>query len=163
MPRMSSPWSVVSVLVVLVVGTLSVLAPPVEAQLPKSGTAPSAGDGEKLLRNKIQNEGKGNIKLVSFSKTNGQMREVSGTQVYKLEYEGEIEFLADCYWGPFEFGGTWSGNFHAVAGKRDAISAFHPQYMGKQEVRKGQKTKVAGSVTFERTEKGWRGEDGKIY
>ena len=41
MPRMSSKWSVVSSIVVLVIGALSVLAAPVEAQIPKSGTAPT--------------------------------------------------------------------------------------------------------------------------
>ena len=41
MPRMSSQWSVVSCIVVLVVGALSMLAAPVEAQSPKSGTAPT--------------------------------------------------------------------------------------------------------------------------
>jgi polar amino acid transport system substrate-binding protein len=39
MPRMSSQWNVVHFIGVLVVGTLSMLAAPVEAQLPKSGTA----------------------------------------------------------------------------------------------------------------------------
>ena len=54
MPRMSSKRSVVSFIVVLVVGILSVLAPPVEAQLPKSGTAKvhsgwfSAGETKKV-------------------------------------------------------------------------------------------------------------------
>jgi len=41
MPRMSSKWSVVSGIVVLVVGALRVLAASVEAQIPKSGTAPT--------------------------------------------------------------------------------------------------------------------------
>jgi len=54
MQRMSSQWSLVSCLVVLIVGTLSVLAPPVEAQIPKSGTAKvhsgwfSAGETKKI-------------------------------------------------------------------------------------------------------------------
>ena len=41
MLRMSSKWSVVSCIVVLVVGALRVLAASVEAQSPKSGTAPT--------------------------------------------------------------------------------------------------------------------------
>ncbi len=39
MQRMSSKWGMVSLIVVLVIGALSVLAYPGEAQLPKSGTA----------------------------------------------------------------------------------------------------------------------------
>ncbi len=38
MPRRSSPWSSVSVLVVLIVGILSMVPSAVEAQIPKSGT-----------------------------------------------------------------------------------------------------------------------------
>ena len=38
MLRMSAKWSVISCIVVLSVGALSVLAPPVEAQIAKSGT-----------------------------------------------------------------------------------------------------------------------------
>jgi polar amino acid transport system substrate-binding protein len=41
MSRMSSKWSGVSFLGVLVIGALSVLVAPVEAQSPKSGTAPT--------------------------------------------------------------------------------------------------------------------------
>src|SRR5262245_17066550 len=41
MPQMSSKWSVVSFIVVLVIGALSVWAAPVEAQIHKSGTAPT--------------------------------------------------------------------------------------------------------------------------
>ena len=54
MQRMSSKWSVVNFLVVLVVGALSVLASPVAAQIPKSGTVKvhsgwfSAGETKKV-------------------------------------------------------------------------------------------------------------------
>lgn len=41
MPQMSSQWSVVSFIVVLVIGALSVFAAPGEAQSPKSETAPT--------------------------------------------------------------------------------------------------------------------------
>jgi hypothetical protein len=128
---------------------------------------PSASDGEKLIRNKINDQAGGRIKLVGFKKTNGQVMEAFGSRGYRMEWEGQIEFLSDCYWGPFDGGGSWSGDFYTVAGKPehpDTMASFlQPQYVGKKEVSKGQKIRVSGTLVFEKTEKGWRGQDGRLY
>ncbi|MEK6676267.1 MAG: hypothetical protein AABZ47_11520 [Planctomycetota bacterium] len=120
---------------------------------------PAATAGEKLIRDKIQDQAEGRIKLVSFRKTNGQTREAFGMQEYVMEWEGEIEFLQDCRWGPFVYGTyTWSGDFHTD------ISTSRIGFGGRlDDARMGQKVRLTGSLTFRKTEKGWRGEDGRIY
>lgn len=130
-------------------------------------SAPSASDAEKVVENQIHKQTQdlikvgliqqGLIKLVGFEKTNAQKADVMGIKVYTIEYQAEIEFLDDCWWG-----GPLEGMvFEAIPGEPGPFNAF--LYMGKKRVRKGQREKVRGEIQFEKTEKGWRGPDGQIY
>jgi hypothetical protein len=109
-------------------------------------TTPSISDGKKVLENKNKYKGASLIKVVSFHKTNAQKGEFLGVEVYELEFEAEIEYLADVKKDPF--GGLVPINEFCF------LCTTH---------KKGERQKIVGSLTFEKTEKGWRGEDGKIY
>jgi len=115
-------------------------------------SAPSASDGEKLLADTIQKQSKGLIKLASFNKTNGQSGEVMGVKIYSMEYEGEIEFLEDCFWGGF------LGGFEAVKPQPGYWGDFGNRMGGRSPAKKGQHEKIKGKIQFEKTEKGWRGQ-----
>ena len=110
-------------------------------------SAPSESDAQAVL----ESEGKGLIKLVSFSKTNAILSEVQGVKVYTLEYEATIEFLEDCWWRGPRMGFSWLS-------KREPrmISLYN-------RARAGQRELITGEMEFKKTEKGWRGEDGRIY
>ena len=126
-----------------------------------SGGKPSEGAGKTMLGKHIQDESKGNIKLVNFKKTNGQGDEHS----YQMEYEAEIEFLAN---------GSWLSN-SGIAGStafvfssqqynnNGGISQLLGEINGANSVQQGQRKKVKGVLQFQKTEKGWRGQDGQIY
>jgi hypothetical protein len=115
-------------------------------------STPSASDGKKVLADTIHQQSKGLIKLVSFNKTNGQSAEVMGTKQYSMEYDAEIEFLEDCYWGGF------LGGFEAIKPNPGAFGEIANLMGGKRPAKKGQHEKIKGKIQFEKTEKGWRGQ-----
>jgi PBP1b-binding outer membrane lipoprotein LpoB len=121
---------------------------------------PDASMGRKMLEHKIQSQSNGKINLVSFRKTNG----TGDNNVYQVEYEAEIEFLADGAWMrgssldssvSFEFSTQPVGN-NWMAQSLGGLS-------GATNVKKGQRTTVKSVLRFEKTEKGWRGGDGVVY
>ena len=61
-------------------------------------SAPSPGDAEKVLSQQIESQSGGQIKLVSFKKTDGQKFVENAIQGYKMDYEAEIEFQSDGLW-----------------------------------------------------------------
>ncbi len=118
-------------------------------------SVPSSSDAQRILENQIIMQSKGVIKLIGFTQTNAQKGDVMGTKIYSLEYQAEIEFTADCYWGgPF-------GGFEVMTGEPSLFNAF--RYQGKKRAKQGQRKAISGELVFEKTEKGWRGQDGKIY
>lgn len=114
---------------------------------------PSEGDARQILETKIQDESKGAIKLVSFTKVNG----VPDGDHYKMEYQAVIEFLQD---------GTWTGGNKMDSQKSFGFSASSPgsgpmaemnaALSGAQGVRRGAQETVTCSYLFEKTENGWR-------
>ncbi len=123
---------------------------------------PSAGMARDILRQRIEEQGKGNVRLVSFEKVNAVEGVVLGQTLYELQYEAEIEFLETGSWlqgamgtKRFEFskeryGGSFSSQ---VAASLDGAVA----------VKQGQHEKLRGTLQFKKTERGWQGEDGRLY
>lgn len=109
-----------------------------------SGGLPSAADGEKFIREKIHNESEGRIRLISFNKTNGQNREVSGVRVYSLEYESTLEFIEECGWLTGEVLDRSFKSFQTGKARRGL------------PMERGQRQSIFGAIVFEMTEKGWR-------
>ena len=92
----------------------------------------------------------GFVEIVSFKKTNGQSSEMNGVKFYTIEYEADIKYPkginSNC--SRTEFTG-WDCWFAAIGGG--------------QIRQKGEVEKRRDKITFERTEKGWKGPDGTIY
>lgn len=117
---------------------------------------PSESQAESLVTAKIRQESDGRISLVSFTKTDGQEREIMGTKVYLLNFTTQIEFNEDCMWGPVA-GSSWQGQFLTVPGlARDTLSQLGN--LDKSPGRKGRQATVKGMAVFEKTEQGWKGE-----
>jgi hypothetical protein len=119
-------------------------------------SGPPSSAAEEFLRAKIEKESQGRIKLVSFSKTNGQEATPMGIPSYKLDYEAEIEFLDDCRWGTKnDLNGGWRGDFSVFPAEEGPgyFGGLHPPF---RKAAKGSQTKVMGAVMFQKTEAGWR-------
>jgi hypothetical protein len=124
-------------------------------------SGPSSSTGVKFLRQRINNQSKGRIKLVSFSKTNGQEMAPMGVPSYKLDYEAEIEFLEDCRWGTAS-GSDWRGDFYVFEPEPGPgfSGDLYPPF---RRAAKDTHTKVTASLIFQKTEAGWVGVDEPIY
>jgi hypothetical protein len=119
-------------------------------------SGPSSSVAEEFLRERIKKESQERIKLVGFSKTNGQEAAPMGVPSYKLDYEAEIEFLDDCRWGTkSDFDGGWRGDF-SVFPAEEGPGFFGGLYAPFRPATKGSRTKVTGAVIFQKTEAGWR-------
>lgn len=145
-----------AVLVCQTISTLAVIA----LLLTGCSGAPSESMGRKMIEHKIQSQSNGKINLVSFRKTNG----TGDNNFYQVEYEAVIEFLANGAWVrgssldtsiSFEFSIQQVGNTQ--------MAQFVNDLNGATNVRQGQHTTIKGVLRFEKTEKGWRGEDGVVY
>jgi len=125
-------------------------APPQTKKLYFKGKIPSESDGRAVLEQKIQQQSKGLIRLVSFRKTDGVARETMGMKLYDLMYSAEIELTNDCYWGD---GGRlgWQGGFFAERPTGGISQMVEYSKSGK----KGQREQVSATLGFERTENGW--------
>lgn len=120
-------------------------------------SGPSVVKVEEHLRNRVEAESEGRLKLASFRKTNAQEGELFGVPAYSLEYEAEIEVLETCFWTPRYFGEI---SFRTVG--PDEMSIYL-ELQGYQRVREGERVTFTNSFEFEKTERGWKGPGGKIY
>lgn len=124
---------------------------------------PSEADGNQEVRERIEAEADGRIKLLSFRKTDGQASDVHGVRRYELDWEGEIEFLEDCAWGPFLYSGReapWQGRFKTLPMSAEVDSRSdsekRSEWLRMRAVKKGEKVKCSGSLKYEESESGWR-------
>lgn len=111
-------------------------------------SAPSQSDARDVLMSKYQDEiENGLVILESFSKVNSQQGEMFGVKFYVVEYEAQIRWPkglnTECLGDNSQFKGwdCWMKEARAP---------------GKIE-------KLQGNLTFEKTERGWKGENGEIY
>ena len=121
---------------------------------------PSERTGEAIMEKRIVSQSNGNIRLVRFTKTNATGDDNS----YQMEFEAEIMFMAT---------GTWtrgssmdpavSFEFSPQQMAQTPTMGFMAAAMGAENVQHGQHVTIKGVLRFEKTEQGWRGEDGQVY
>jgi hypothetical protein len=121
---------------------------------------PSQSAGESVLDHLISSQSKGGIKLLRFTKTNGS----GNDSFYRLEYEAEIEFESNGMWtkgssaAPSVQYGFSPGQATGNGGVGLMMGA-----LGGVNVQQGQHETVRSTLTFQKTDQGWRGEDGQMY
>ena len=95
---------------------------------------PTEQDGAQVWHDLLKNDH--GIELVSFKKTNGRM---DGSH-YLLDFEAQVRYLDN--------------------GIHDPAAA---PGVGIRANRKGTVETVKGSYEFQKTENGWKGQDGNVY
>jgi predicted nucleic acid-binding Zn ribbon protein len=152
------PGSKKKLLLILIVVLLAVIAGIAYWSTSRS-SLPSADDLQRIIQEQINKESQGRIKLISFQKTNAQEGELHGVKLYNIEYQIEIEFTENC---------KWVMGHEAMLGGPPQFRTSKPKSQGFWDewtdnlnnpgklVKKGHKERISGSLTFEKTEKGWR-------
>lgn len=95
----------------------------------------------------------GMLKLESFQKVNGQKLNTGGAESYKLEYVVTVVYPKGVM--PFCVEVTKQGSYNQ--------ECFLAQLLGTTFKSVGHREQMTGHITFEITERGWRGQDGKFY
>lgn len=117
-----------------------------------ASSASPASEAETAMRQQVDSESGGQIKLTRFSKTDGQTFESGGVQRCKIDFEAEVEFEQDGQW--------LSGN---VMEMKFNFSTKAPDMMrtmveGGKTVHRGDAAKIAGVLKGEKWESGWKFE-----
>jgi hypothetical protein len=126
---------------------------------------PSSAAARSKLENQIQQQSGGLIKLISFQKTDGVMHEIMGMKAYEMSYAGEVEFLDDCLWSGGNNLSGWDGSFSAQRGPAapsGGLRDFFNLSQGRKAAKKGEHFRFTGHMDFQKTERGWRDNDGNL-
>lgn len=126
-------------------------------------SSPSVSDAENALRQKIENESRGQIKLLYFKKTDGQKFEENGIKGYKMDYEVEIEFQTDGLWvsGETMYSGSQgelSFGFTPGQESKNSFDQLVNSTTGGKQVHQGDFVKIVGVMLGEKKESGWNFE-----
>lgn len=122
---------------------------------------PTENQGANALAATIRGQSNGLLRLVTFTKTNGQKSLVNGIELYTMETAVEVEANQDCALTGFMVGGGWDGSFGALKAKKpgNPIDAFNPSgasYGSNKQVARGTRLKFNVDLRFDLTERGWR-------
>lgn len=124
-------------------------------------TACSASPGnaaEEALRQQVNSESSGQIKLTNFKKTDGQTFESGGIRGCKINFEAAVEFEQDGQWLT---GNAMEMKFNFSTQPPDMMRTL---IGGGKAVHRGNISKITGVLRGEKRESGWKFEleDGRI-
>lgn len=119
---------------------------------------PSERAGRAAVEQEVTNRSGGYLRLVSFSKTNGQSQVTEGVRTYSMEYQAVAEFVREgCFAGAFAASQfrPHHDEFHQVIGNCCVIH-LGPDCDEAHHTGAGARVTAEGRVEFEVTERGWR-------
>lgn len=128
---------------------------PPTATKPETADTPSVEQAKEVLQSRIDSQSKGNVKLINFTKTDGQSVN-SGVQGYRLFYTAEIEFEQNGLWTTWAQNGYLGFEFSpGVHAPQTATMQLLSSVSGDQEMHRGQRITIAGVINGEKSERGW--------
>lgn len=126
----------------------------------RSGETPPVSYAEDEMSDVIESHSHGFMELTEFEKVNGQKSTVDGVEKYTMDYRGTVSVVNECFWS-FDRGVRTIpvGMVYKIRRTRtfggmpspdsQEISSFAPALVGDE-------IEVAGSIHFEKFEKGWQ-------
>lgn len=129
----------------------------------QAANPPTENQGANAMSEKVREESKGLLRLVKFTKTNGQKSNLNGVDVYTMECSAEVAANQDCAMTGFEFGGGWNGTFGALKAQKkasslDTFNPFGAGYGTNKQLARGAHMSFNTKLVFDLTERGWRTE-----
>jgi hypothetical protein len=145
------------ILMVTILTGLGLLASQRTSALCLFSCVPTEADGKAYFTNNLKRNYKEQFNITSFEKTNGFERDVFGQKSYTMEFAAIVAFPNGVYTECKDaklvpFGGIVPGK---CADRDDPNKSIY----------RGSATNMnfKDSLVFQKTEKGWRGDDGQIY
>lgn len=113
-----------------------------------SGGVPSESDARDVFASRYREKiDQGLVQVDSFSKVNAQQGEMFGVKFYKVEYQATI---------------SWPKGLNTQClGNNQDFKGWNCWMVETRNV--GQAENLTGELGFEKTEKGWKGENGNVY
>lgn len=125
---------------------------------------PSDGDARSALSSHLDGGQPTRLEIATLSKTDGQSAEIGGVKGYTMSFTATVRFAQDAFWlrgDESGLSGTTSSSLHTFAS-----SARHPGCPNDQScfilgpsptrARQGDLVNLSGTMTFDKTERGWR-------
>ena len=113
-----------------------------------SGGVPSESNARDVFASKYQDKiDQGLVALESFSKDNAQQGEIFGVKFYEVEYRARIKWPKGL-------------NTQCLGNDRD-FKGWNCFIVEARNI--GQVENLHGKLHFQKTERGWKGENGKVY
>lgn len=128
---------------------------------PSAPTPPRPEVAKKALEELVRERSGGRIRLADFKKTDGMTKEVSGVKQYVLEFEGQIEMLADGYWnadGSNPYYWEFSNKQFSHNTEFSKVVYGNNMWNSGNDIRRAKKGEIVlmhGNVTFSKKESGW--------
>lgn len=124
---------------------------------------PDAGDVEDDLKNRIENDSKGEITLLDFEQTNAVEQDVFGQKHYTIFYKAKIRFEKDCYIYVNKSGmGRYFESFETYTKEKPEFFPSLSRMLVRAE--KGDEIEFKDKVTYLETENGWvRAVEPKLF
>jgi hypothetical protein len=112
---------------------------------------------EAALRQEIDGQSQGHIKLVSFAKTDGQSGNVSGVDVRQIDYTAWIEFEQNGTW----LSGGWPGRLaysftSEIYKPRSELDALNSAGSGPVVVNAQGRAQIKGTMVGTKKDSGWQ-------
>ena len=128
-----------------------------------ASSTPSSSEAEKIVDQYVFGASDERVKVVGFTKIDGQKIEIQGRSVYILEFRAEAQVTEDCW--AYEKFSVHNRFFSSV---RFRTEKTRPKKLSPMQILmsggdtgtmvsklKGEKTPIYGEVTFEKKESGW--------
>jgi hypothetical protein len=125
----------------------------------------SVDDGEKIFHNDFDFKARGNVKLVSFTKSNSQEGEIKNqdgmtVKSCSMQYNAEVEAIQRCVLSLDNLGliyawGETNEMFNLYGDLQPEQIGHGPGDIAAIKMNSGQRCIIGGTIIFEKSEKGW--------
>lgn len=125
---------------------------------------PDEANGRQVLENVLKSMFETPFKISNFTKTNATKNNMMGYEVYQLQYTADLDFPRGIVSAPSDF---WAEMRKAAEGNTKlselrAMMSWTVKSIG-DKFWEPAALAVRGSLSFRKTNKGWEGQDGKVY
>lgn len=116
-------------------------------------STPVEPDVKNYVAQEISNISANKIELIDFHKTNSQKRDVFGSNIYEIDFDGKIKYSTSGFATIKPYTGI--NNSFLIVKDVEPKPSIYETYIYHKPIQKGREEMVKGEVIYELKEKGW--------